>query len=101
MMLAAGKAAMPAGRVDDTGYNTSAVGAKGHAILLQGLAAATAAASAAITAANVMEETDGAMAASPPCFSFLLGLQHWEGSMMTQTLLGHLLLRFYGCGGVL
>ncbi len=74
MMLATEKVATPAGRVDDTGYNTSAIGAKGNLILLQGLAAATAAALAAFTAANVVEGTDGGMAASPPCLSFLLGL---------------------------
>jgi hypothetical protein len=74
MMLATGEAATPAGRVDDTGSDTSAIWAKGHAILLRGLAAVTAAALAAFTAANVMEGTDGGMAASPPCLSFLLGL---------------------------
>jgi hypothetical protein len=73
-MLATGKAATPAGRVHDTGSDTSAIGAKGHAILLQGLAAATAAALAAFTAANVMEGTAGGMAASPTCLSFLLEL---------------------------
>ncbi len=65
-MLAAGKAATPVGRVDDTGDDTSVVGAKGQASFLQGLAAATAAALAALTAANVMEGTDGVMAAFPP-----------------------------------
>ncbi len=35
---------------------------------------ATAAALAAFTAANVIEGTDGGMAASPPCLSFLLVL---------------------------
>jgi hypothetical protein len=39
----------------------------------------TAAALIALTAANVMEGTDGAMAAFPPCLSVLLGLQHREG----------------------
>ena len=73
-MLATEKVATPAGRVDDTGYDTSAIGAKGNLILLQGLAAATAVALAGFTAANVMEGTDGAMAASLPCLSFLLGL---------------------------
>ncbi len=34
---------------------------------------------AALTAANVMEGTDGAKAAFPPCLSFLLGLQCREG----------------------
>jgi hypothetical protein len=33
MMSATEKAATPAGRVDDTGSDTSAIGAKGHAIL--------------------------------------------------------------------
>ncbi len=79
MMLAAGKAAMPAGRVDDTGSDTSAAGAKGQASFLQGLVAATAAVLAALTAATVMEGMDGAMAASSPCLSFLLVLQHWGG----------------------
>ncbi len=79
MMLAAGKAATPAGRVDDTGADTSAVGAKGQASFLRGLAAATAAALGALTAANVMEGTDGVMATFPPCSSFLLGLQCQEG----------------------
>ncbi len=74
MMLANGKAATPAGRVDDISSNTSAVRAMGHAILLQGLATATAAALAAFTAVNVMEGMDGGMAASPTCLSFLLGL---------------------------
>jgi hypothetical protein len=78
MMLAAGKEAMPAWRVDDTGLDTSAVGAKGHAILLQGLAAVTAPVLASFTAANVMEGRDGAIVASPPCLSFLLGLLHRE-----------------------
>jgi hypothetical protein len=40
IMPATGKGATSAGRVDDTGSNTSALGAKGHVILLQGLAAA-------------------------------------------------------------
>ncbi len=66
-MLAAGKAAPPAGRVDDTGADTSAVGAKGQASFLRGLAVATEAALAALTAANVIEGTDGVMAAFPPC----------------------------------
>jgi hypothetical protein len=79
MMSATGKVAMPAGRLDDTGSDTSAVGAKGHAILLQGLVAATAAVLAAFTAVNVMEGMDGAMAAFLPCLSFLLGLQRREG----------------------
>jgi hypothetical protein len=74
MMSATGKAATPAGRVDDTGSDTSAIGAKGHVILLQRLVAATAAGLAAFTASNVMEGTDGGMAASPTCLSFLLGL---------------------------
>jgi hypothetical protein len=74
MMSATGKAATPAGRVDDTGCSTSAIGAKGHAILLQGLAAAIAAVLAAFTVANMMEGTNGGMEASPPCLSFLLGL---------------------------
>ncbi len=34
MMSATEKVAMPAGRVDDTGSNTSAIGAKGNSILL-------------------------------------------------------------------
>ncbi len=75
MMLAGGKAAKLAGKVDDTGAGTSAVGAKGQARFLQGLVAGTAAALAALTAANVMEGANGAMAAFPPCLSFLLGLQ--------------------------
>ncbi len=74
MMLATVKAATPAERVDDTGSDTSAAGAEGVAGFLQGLAAAAAVALAAFKAANVMEETNGAMAASPPCLSFLLGL---------------------------
>jgi hypothetical protein len=74
MMSATETVAMPAGRVDDTGSDTSAIVAKGNSILLQGLAVATAAALAAFTAANVMEGTDGGMAAPPPCLSFLLGL---------------------------
>ncbi len=74
MMMATGKAATPAGRVDDTGSDTSTIGAKGHAILLRGLKVATAVALAAFTAANVMEGADGGMAASPLCLSFLLGL---------------------------
>ncbi len=79
MMSAAGKAATTAGRVDDTGTNTSAVGAKGQASFLQGLAAATAAALAALTAANMMEGTDAVMATFPPYLSFLLGIQCGEG----------------------
>jgi hypothetical protein len=79
MMLAAGKAETLAARVDDTGSDTSAVGAKGQVSFLQGLAAATAAVLAALKAANVMEGTDGAKAASPPYLSFLLGLQRQEG----------------------
>jgi hypothetical protein len=75
MMLAGGKAAKLAGKVDDTGAGKSAVGAKGEARLLQGLVAGTATALAALTAANVMEGTDGAMVAFLPCLSFLLGLQ--------------------------
>jgi hypothetical protein len=74
MMSATEKVATPAGRVADTGYDTSAVGVKGNSVLLQGLVAATAALLAAFTAANMMEGTDGGMAASPPCLSFLLGL---------------------------
>ncbi len=74
MMSATEKVAMPAGRVDDTGYDTSAIGAKGNLILLRGLAAATVVALAAFIAANVMEGTDGGMAAYLPCLSFLLGL---------------------------
>ncbi len=74
MMLANEKAKTPAGRVDDTGSNTSAIRAKGNSILPRGLAAATAVALAAFTAATVMEGTDGGMAASPPCLSFLLEL---------------------------
>jgi hypothetical protein len=46
---------------------------------LQGLAAATAVALAASTAANVMEGTDGVAAAFPPFSSFLLGIQPREG----------------------
>jgi hypothetical protein len=79
MMLAAGKLATPAGRVDDTGVNTSTVGAKGKAGFLQGLVAATAVTLAALTAAYVMEGTDGVMVAFPPCLSFLLGIQRQEG----------------------
>jgi hypothetical protein len=76
MMSATGKVATPAGRVDDTGSNTSAIWAKGNSILLQGLAAATAAVLAAFTAATVMEgiDGDGGMVASLPHLSFLLGL---------------------------
>jgi hypothetical protein len=69
---------MLAGRVDDTSANTSAVEAKGQAGFLRGLLAATAAL-AALTAANVIEGMDGVMVAFPPCSSFLLGLQCWEG----------------------
>ncbi len=87
MMSAAGMAATPARRVDDTGSNTSAVRAKGHTILLRGLAAATAAALAAFTAANVMEGMDGAMAASPPCLSFCYSTR--RAGLMAQVLLGH------------
>ncbi len=76
--MAAGKVATPVGKVDDTRDDTSAVGAKGQASFLQGLEAATAAALAALTAANVMEGTDGVMVAFPPCSSFLLGLQRQE-----------------------
>ncbi len=46
---------------------------------MQGLAAATAVALAALTAANVMEGMNGVRAAFPPCSSFLLGLQRQEG----------------------
>ncbi len=74
MMLETEKVAMPAGRVDDTGSDTSAIGAKENSILLQGLVAVTAAALAVFTAANMMEGTDGGMVASPRCLSFLLGL---------------------------
>jgi hypothetical protein len=74
MMSATEKVAMPEGRVDDTGSDKSNIKAKGNLILHQGLAAATAAALAAFTAANLMEGTDGGMAASPLCLSFLLGL---------------------------
>ncbi len=48
-------------------------------VFLQGLVAATAAGLSALTAANVMEGTDGVMAAFPPCLSFLLGIQRREG----------------------
>ncbi len=74
MISATENVATPAGRVDDTGSDTSAIRAKGNSILLQGLAAATAVALAAFTAANMMEGTDGGMAASLLCLSFLLGL---------------------------
>ncbi len=47
---------------------------------LQGLAAATAAELAALTAANVMVGTDGVGVAFPPCSSFLLRLPHQEGT---------------------
>jgi hypothetical protein len=80
MILVAGKAATLAGRVDDTGANTSAAGADGAVGFLQGLAAAaTAAALAALTAANVMEGMDGYIAAFPPCSSFLLGILRRNG----------------------
>ncbi len=79
MILAAGKAATPAGRVDDTSANTSAAGAEGVAGFFQGLAVATAAALAALKVANVMEGMDGDMAAFPPCLSFLLGILCREG----------------------
>ena len=51
---------------------------------MRGLAAATAAvlaafAAAAFAAANVMDGTDGSMAAPPPCLSFLLGFFCREG----------------------
>ncbi len=51
---------------------------------MQGLAAATtvalaAFAVAAFTAANVMDGTDGGMAAPPPCLSFVLGVVRREG----------------------
>ena len=51
---------------------------------MHGLAAATAAALAAVAAAafavaNVMDGTDGGMAAPPPCLSFLLGFFCREG----------------------
>jgi hypothetical protein len=51
---------------------------------MQGLAAATAAALAAFAVAafavaNVMDGTDGGMAAPPPCLSFLLGFFCREG----------------------
>jgi hypothetical protein len=74
MMSATKKVATPAGREDDTGSDTFAIRAKGNFILLQGLVAATAAALAAFTAANVIEGTDGGMAASHLCVSFFLGL---------------------------
>jgi hypothetical protein len=100
MMLATEKAKTPAGRVDDTGSNTSTIGAKGNLILLQGLAAATAAALAAFTAATVMEGTDGGMVASPPCLFFLQGHSTGRAGMMAQVLLGHLFQCFDGCGRV-
>jgi hypothetical protein len=106
-MMSAEKAAAPAGRVDDTGSNTSPSGAKEKLILTRWLAAATAAASAdftaacamkgmwglaaataaalaafavaAFAAANVMDGTDGGMAAPPLCLSFLLGFFCQEG----------------------
>jgi hypothetical protein len=65
MMSAAGKGAMPAGRVVDTGDNTSTVGTKGQASFLQELAAATAPALAALTAANVIERMNGVMVTFP------------------------------------
>jgi hypothetical protein len=74
MMSANEKAKKPSGRVDDTGSDTSAIGAEGNSILPCRLAAATAVALTAFTAATVMEGTDGGMAASPPRLSFLLGL---------------------------
>jgi hypothetical protein len=74
MMSATEKAKTPAGRVDDTSSDTSAIGAKGNLILLQGLGTATAAALAAFPAATVMEGINGGMAASPLCLSLLLGL---------------------------
>ena len=72
MVSACGKAAKPAGKVDDTSPDTSAVGAKGQVSFLQRLVAATAAALAALTAANVMEGMAGVRAAFPPCSSCLL-----------------------------
>ncbi len=74
MMSENEKAKTPAGRVDDIGSNTSAIGAEGNLILPRGLAVATAAALAAFTAATVMEGTNGGMVASPPHLSLLLGL---------------------------
>jgi hypothetical protein len=79
MMSAAGKVAMLAGRVECTGASASTAGAEGAAGFLQGLAAATATALAALTAANVMKGTAGVRAASPPFLSCLLGLQCREG----------------------
>jgi hypothetical protein len=79
MMPAAGKAATPVGRVDDTGADTSAAGAEGVADFLQGLVAATAVALTALTAVNVMKGMDGDMAAFPPFSSFLLGILHRTG----------------------
>ncbi len=78
-MLAAVKVAMPAGRVECTGTNASAVGANGQAGLLQEWMAATAGALAALPAANAMVGTDGVRVAFPSCLSFLLGLQRREG----------------------
>ncbi len=51
---------------------------------MQGLAAVTAVAlaafaAAAFTVANLMDGTDGSMAAPPPCLPFLLGIVHREG----------------------
>ncbi len=51
---------------------------------MQGLAAASAVAlaafaAAAFAAANVIDGTDGGMAAPLPCQSFLLGVVRWEG----------------------
>ncbi len=43
------------------------------------MAAVTAAALAAFTAANVIEGTDGGMGAPPLCLSFLLGILRREG----------------------
>jgi hypothetical protein len=74
MMLANEKAKMPSGRVDDTGSDTSAIGAEGNLILPCRLAAATAVALVAFTAATVMEGTDGGTVATSLRLSFLLGL---------------------------
>jgi hypothetical protein len=62
-----------------TSADASAAGAEGAVGFLQGLAVATAAALAALTAANMMEGTDGVRVAFPPCLSLLLGLQRREG----------------------
>ena len=59
---------------------TAACAMKGMQRLAAAIAAALAAfAAAAFAAANVMDGTDGGMAAPPPCLSFLLEVVRREG----------------------